>query len=293
MQLRKISIVIVKSLLKVMPLEENDLIQISELIKKNNEELLSKQLPELITKNNEALQTSFASQISGSNKRVFESIDQIKNVIPKQETIIDAVKASFESGNNNNPQGSNNSSSGENPTSQEDDRFKQLLQKVDNQANAIKTLTSSVEQERTLREKAQHEAAQEKIYGSFISKISDKVIAPRRFLQTLIDDKVIEEKEGNLVIPIKGKIDVNGDQLYEPAIDHVDNFLKSDYSYHHKIREGNGSGSSPGETYQQKPTPKFFTKEINREAGKLDASDLVKAFREGKEEEIFNEAKNL
>ena len=279
-----------------MPLEEQDLSQIKELIDKNNENLISSKLPELIKSSNEGLQTRLATQISGATKRMFDTIDEIKTSIPKTESIVDAVKASFSPSNDSNPANNNSNSKNDNNSSlpdQDNNKYQELIQKMENQANAIKSLTSSVDQERKLREQAEHVATQEKIYGSFISSVSDKVVDPRNFLRTLIDAKKVEEKDGALVVPIPGKIDYNGEQVYEPAVKHVDDFLKNDYSYFAKARQGNGSGSSPGEPYQQQTPPQFFTEEINPETGKLDASYLVQAFSEGKEEEIFNEAKNL
>ncbi len=276
-----------------MPLEESDLNQIQELINKNNENLISKQLPEIIKTSNAQFQEIVTNQIGGATKRMVDNINRIREEIPQQQTIIDAVKASFQPQSNNNSGENNNNSNEENASGGNDERYQELLKQMQNQATAMEDLTKTVQNERDRREKAEHLAAQEKIYGSFISSVSDKVVDPRNFLRTLIEGKKIQEKDGALVVPIQGKVDFEGNQAYEPAINHIDDFLKTDYSYFAKARQGNGSGSSPGEPYQQKTTPKFFKQEINSEAGKLDATDLVQAFREGKAEQIFNEAKNL
>lgn len=259
-----------------MPLEEADLKQISQLIADNNKAFTEGALKETLSNMSQQLTDSFTQQLNGAmarNKKNFENIN----------TAISTLEEKYNKAPEPTPPGQDPPSD-EPPQNSE---VQKLMEQLANQSKLISELNTSVTSEKEARLAAEARSQKEQTYNKFINAVADKVVDPNTFLKTCLDQNKITEKDGALVVDT-GKINANGEAIYQPATEAVDAILGNGLGYFAKARGGNGGGTGPKGESPTPPKSTYFAN-IDKEAGTLSATELYNAMQSGKTEEVMNE----
>lgn len=276
-----------------MPLDDNDLTQIKELINKSNEQYFTQALDPVINKTTEKIESLIDEKFNNfamANKRHFTKFE---TKLGEYDTRIEELGTKTQDSSDNT--GDSNKSGNPDENKAGDPRYQEIEQRYNAMLTNVQELHKKYEESEKNRLAAEATAQRERTHSKFITKITDRVIDPPNFLNTLLNNQQVREVDGNLVVELDELDLATGEKKQIPAIDKVDDFLKKEYSYFAKPRPGTGGAGNTSNGRNNYSGNKYFTEDKMgpADAGVIDATYLYEAIEKGKGEEIVNEMRQM